>query len=123
MYEESDPEFTCAVWRSRSRRYILIGSFQTLTTEIRCLDAADPGAQPVTFLPRERGHEYELEHYRGRFYIRTNAGARNFRLMETDEERPERAHWRALLPHRETCCSKASRCFASTWWRWNGALV
>ena len=101
VYEESDPEFFCAVWRSRSQRYILIGSFQTLTTEIRCLDAADPEAQPVTFLPRERGHEYEIDHYRGRFYVRTNAGARNFRLMETDADRPDRAHWRELLPHRE----------------------
>ena len=81
VYEESDPEFSCAVWRSRSQRYILIGSFQTVTTEIRYLDAADPEARPVTFLPRERGHEYEIDHYRGRFYIRTNAGARNFRLM------------------------------------------
>ena len=101
VYEESDPEFSCAVWRSRSQRYILVGSFQTLTTEIHCLDSADPEARPVTFLPRERGHEYEIDHYRGRFYIRTNAGARNFRLMETDEDRPERAHWRELLPHRE----------------------
>ena len=101
VYEESDPEFSCAVWRSRSQRYILIGSFQTLTTEIHCLDATDPEARLVTFLPRERGHEYEIDHYRGRFYIRTNAGARNFRLMEMDEDRPERVHWRELLPHRE----------------------
>ena len=101
VYEECDPEFSCAVWRSRSQRYILIGSFQTVTTEIRYLDAADPEARPVAFLPRERGHEYEIDHYRGGFYIRTNAGARNFRLMETDEDRPERAHWRELLPHRD----------------------
>ena len=101
VYEEPDAEFSCAVWRSRSRRYILVGSFQTQTTEIHYLDAADPGAEPVPFLPRERGHEYEIDHFRGRFYIRTNAGARNFRLMETDEVRPGRAHWRELLPHRE----------------------
>ena len=101
VYEESDPEFSCAVWRSRSQRYILIGSFQTVTTEIHYLDAADPEARPVTFLPRERGHEYEIDHYRGRFYVRTNAGACNFRLMEADENRPDRAHWRELLPHRD----------------------
>ena len=101
VYEEPDAEFSCAVWRSRSRRYILIGSFQTQTTEIHYVDAADPEAQPVAFLPRERGHEYEIDHFRGRFYIRTNAGARNFRLMETDEARPGRGHWRELLPHRE----------------------
>ena len=101
VYEEPDAEFSCAVWRSRSRRYILVGSFQTQTTEIHYLDPADPGAEPVPFLPRERGHEYEIDHFRGRFYVRTNAGARNFRLMETDEARPGLAHWRELLPHRE----------------------
>ena len=46
VYEESDPEFSCAVWRSRSQRYILVGSFQTLTTEIHCLDSADPRRGP-----------------------------------------------------------------------------
>ena len=101
VYQESDAEFSCTVWRSRSRRYVLIGSFQTVTTEISCLDAGDPDARPVAFLPRERGHEYEIDHYRGRFYIRTNGGARNFRLMEADEDCPDSAHWRELLPHRE----------------------
>ena len=101
VYEEPDAEFSCAVWRSRSRRYVLVGSFQTQTTEIHYLDAGDPEAEPVPFLPRERGHEYEIDHFRGRFYVRTNDGARNFRLMETDEVRPGRAHWRELLPHRE----------------------
>ena len=101
VYEEPDTEFSCAVWRSRSRRYVLIGSFQTVTTEIRCIDAADPAADPVVFLPRERGHEYEIDHYRDRFYIRSNAGARNFRLLEADAVRPGREHWREVLPHRD----------------------
>ena len=101
VYEETDPTFSCAVWRSRSKRCVLIGSFQTLTTEIRYLDAADPDAAPAIFLVRERGHEYEIDHYRGCFYIRSNAGARNFRLLETDEDRTERAAWRELLPHRD----------------------
>ena len=101
VYEERDPTFSCAVWRSRSRRHIFIGSFQTLTTEIRYIDASDPEAPPVTFLTRARGHEYEIDHYRGCFYIRTNAGARNFRLMEADDDRIEQAAWRELVPHRE----------------------
>ena len=101
VYEETDPTFSCAVWRSRSKRYVLIGSFQTVTTEIRFLDAEDPEAPPVPFLARERGHEYEIDHYRGRFYIRSNAGARNFRLLAADEDRIERAGWRELVPHRD----------------------
>ena len=101
VYEEADPTFSLGVWRSRSKRYILIGSFQTLTTEVRYVDAADPEAPPKTFLPRERGHEYGIDHYRGRFYIRTNSGARNFRLMETGDDRPQRDAWRELIPHRD----------------------
>ena len=101
VYEETDATFSCGVWLSRSRRYILIGSHQTLTTEFRYLDAVDPEAPLKTFLPRERGHEYDIDHYRGRFYIRTNDGARNFRLLEADDEAPARGAWRELLPHRD----------------------
>ena len=101
VHEETDDTFSCGVWLSRSRRYILIGSFQTLTTEFRYLDATDPGASPRVLLPRERGHEYDIDHYRGRFYIRSNGGARNFRLLAADDEAPARDAWRELIPHRE----------------------
>ena len=101
VYEEADDTFSCGVWSSRSKQYILIGSFQTLTTEFRYLDAADPEAPLQTLLPRERGHEYDIDHYRGRFYIRSNAGARNFRLLEADDAAPARDAWRELVPHRD----------------------
>ena len=101
VYEETDATFSCGVWQSRSKRYILIGSFQTLSTEFRYLDASDPDARPRTFLARQRGHEYDIDHYGGRFYIRTNDGARNFRLMEADDDAPALEAWRELIPHRE----------------------
>ena len=101
VFEEADDTFACGVWRSRSRRYVLIGSFQTITSEFRLVDASDPDAEPVVFLVRKRGHEYEIDHYRDRFYIRTNAAAVNFRLMEADGGRTARDAWRELIPHRE----------------------
>ncbi len=101
VFEETDETFVCGVWRSRSRRYLLIGSFQTITTEYRLIDASDPDAEPIVFLARERGHEYEVDHYRGRFYVRTNAAAVNFRLMEADETRMAREAWREVVPHRD----------------------
>ena len=101
VYEETDATFSCGVWLSRSKRYILIGSYQTLTTEFRYLDAADPEAPLKTFLPRQRGHEYDIDHYRGRFTIRTNDGAHNFRLMEAEGDPPAPDAWRELIPHRE----------------------
>ncbi len=101
VYEEVDDTFSCGVWLSRSRQFILIGSYQTLTTEFRYLDAADPEAEVKTFLPRQRGHEYDIDHYRGRFTIRTNVGARNFRLMEAAGDPPPPGAWRELIPHRD----------------------
>lgn len=101
VYEEQDETFSCAIGSSRSKRFLLIGSYQTMSTEFRYLDASDATGRFVVFLPRTRGHEYDVDHYRGRFYIRTNADARNFRLMETNETQPARRHWRELVAHRD----------------------
>ena len=101
VHEETDDTFSCGVWLSRSKQYILIGLFQTLTTEFRFLDAADPDAPLKTFLPRRRGHEYDIDHYRGRFTIRSNDGAHNFRLLEAEGDPPPPDAWRELVPHRD----------------------
>ena len=53
-------------------------------------------------LPRERGHEYSVEHVDGRWIIRTNWQARNFRIMEVPVDAPVgREHWREIVPHRD----------------------
>ena len=101
VYEETDEAFGCAVGKSRSKRFLLVASYQTLSSEYRYLDADDPEGTFTVFLPRERDHEYHLDHYRDRFFIRTNADARNFRLLETDAGAPGREHWREIVPHRE----------------------
>ncbi len=102
VYQEDDETFQVGVTKSRSERYLLIGSFQTVTNEYRYLAADQPEGAFRVFLPRERGHEYDLEHYQGKFFIRTNQdGAENFKLMTTPEEAPGREHWRELIGHRE----------------------
>ena len=101
VYEEHDETFSCGVGKSRSKRYVLIGSHHTLTSEYRYADADRPQGGFTVFLPRERGHEHQIDHYRGRFYIRSNAAARNFRLLETPDDRPAPEHWRELVPHRD----------------------
>ena len=78
VFEEPDETFHCEVGKSRSKRYLLIASYQTLSTEYRYLDADAPDGSFAVFLPRARDHEYHIDHYRDRFYIRTNRVARNF---------------------------------------------
>ena len=101
VYEESDETFNCEVGKSRSKRYLLIASAQTVSTEYRLLDADRPDGVFDVFRPRERDHEYELDHYRDRFYVRTNHRARNFRLMETDAAGTAPERWAEVVPHRD----------------------
>ncbi len=54
------------------------------------------------FLPRERDHEYYIDHLEGRWIIRSNWQAPNFRLMEARVgEEGDRANWRELMAHRD----------------------
>ena len=101
MFEEPDETFHCEVGKSRSKRYLLIASYQTLSTEYRYLDADAPDGSFAVFLPRARDHEYHIDHYRDRFYIRTNRDARNFKLMEATAGQSDPDAWVELIPHRE----------------------
>jgi len=101
VYEEPDDTFNCGVGKSRSKRYLLIGSHQTVSSEYRFLDADDPTGTFSVFLARARDHEYHIDHFRDRFYVRTNRDARNFKLMEASEGGMDPDRWVELIPHRE----------------------
>jgi len=101
VHDETDETFNTMVFKSKSDQYIFIASTSTLSTEYRFLPAGETGAQFRIFQPRERDHEYEVEHYNDVFYIRTNLDAKNFRLMTAGLEQTGKAHWQELIPHRE----------------------
>ncbi|MEM9465641.1 MAG: S9 family peptidase [Actinomycetota bacterium] len=85
VFEEIDAEYYVSVWLSRSREYVMIGSFQTETTEIRSISAAEPAEEPQIFLARRAHHEYVVDHHGGRFYVRSNHDAPNHRIAVTDQ--------------------------------------
>ncbi len=100
VYEEKDDTFSTGVYKTKSREFIVIASSQTLSDECRYLPADNPTAEPVVFAARERGHEYNLDHYAGRFYIRTNKDAKNFRLMRARPDATAPQSWEEVVPHR-----------------------
>jgi oligopeptidase B len=100
VYEEADETFSCGVYKTKSRQYIVISSRQTLTDESRYLPADDPAAEPVVFAPRERGLEYDIDHNGDFFYVRTNYDAKNFRLMRARAGHTSRDRWEEVVPHR-----------------------
>jgi oligopeptidase B len=101
VYEEPDDTFNTWVFRTKSERYVIIASAQTLASEYRYLDADRPEDRPTVFLARERDHEYDIDHLGDHFYIRTNDGARNFRLMRTPVTETSRERWEEVIPHRD----------------------
>ncbi len=101
VYQEDDETFSSYVWKTRSKRYIMIASYQTLSSEFRYLDADDPLGEPKLFQARQRDHEYDLDHLGDKFYIRTNHQAKNFRLMSTPVTSTGMADWEEVIPHRD----------------------
>ncbi len=102
VYEEEDPEFYMSVFLSRSRDFVMLGSYQTQSHEYRYVDARRPTAPPEVVLPREEAHEYDVEHWNGRFYIRTNWQAQDFRLMSVPpRQSADKARWRVEIEARE----------------------
>jgi oligopeptidase B len=102
VYEQDDTSFYTDVYNTTDGRYVLIYAASTVSSELRIADAADRSATFKVFLPRERDHEYQADHLDGRWIIRTNWQAKNFRLMEAKVgEEGDRSKWRELVPARD----------------------
>ncbi|MCX7547363.1 S9 family peptidase [Xanthomarina sp. F1114] len=102
VFHETDETFNTYVYKTKSRKYIIIGSSSTLTSEYRILNADSPNSDFKVFSKRERGVEYSIEHYNDHFYILTNKGeATNFKLQKTKETETESKFWQDLLAHRK----------------------
>ena len=104
VYQEDDEKFNVAVGLSRSKRYLMIGSSSSLTSEIRLLDATNPTGEFTVVAPRRPGVEYGVEHQvqadgAQRLLILHNDGALNFQLAQAPVDEPGR--WTTLIPHRE----------------------
>ena len=102
VHEEADEAFYTSVGLTKDRRFLLIDSSSTVTTEVRYAPLDDPALAFKVFLPRIRGHEYSVDHVGERWVIRSNWQAVNFRLFEASaEDAGQRARWRELVAHRD----------------------
>jgi len=101
VYFEEDEAFSTYVYRTKSDKYIIIGSHSTVSTEYRILEAENPTGEFRVFQPRERDLEYNIAHYGDYFYILTNKdGATNFKLMKTPEKETLKENWFDVISHR-----------------------
>ena len=80
VYEESDPGFFVGVSSTTSREYIVVGTGDLVTTEVRLVPADAPDSRPLLVSSRRVGHEYSVDHQGDRFVVRTNDTHKNARL-------------------------------------------
>ncbi len=101
VYEEKDETYSTYVYKTKSHKFIVIGSSSTLSSEFRIISADKPYGDWKIIQPREDNLEYSLAHYGDYFYIQTNKdGALNFKLMKTPVNKTAKENWVDVIPHR-----------------------
>ena len=102
VFHEEDETFNTFVYKTKSKKYLVIGSSSTVSSEYQILNADTPDADFKLFNKRERDLEYSIAHYNDAFYIISNADdSTNFKLSKTDENSTEKSSWEDVIPHRK----------------------
>lgn len=102
VVDEKDELFDLGAGRSRDKAMILIGSFSKTSNEFRYLPADKPMSEPKIILPRQPDHEYDADYRDGLFYLRTNKGAKNFRVVTAPLSDPSEKNWKEFVAHQPT---------------------
>ena len=102
VFEEKDETYSTYVYKTKSHKFIVIGSSSTLSSEFRIISADNPYGDWRVIQPREDNLEYSLSHYGDYFYIQTNKDdATNFKLMKTPINKTTKENWVDVIPHRK----------------------
>jgi len=113
LYEEKDEKFRIFTTRSRDRAVILFGVASHTASEWRYLPASEPNGTLRLVAAREPDHEYDVEPRGDTFYIRSNKGCRNFRVVTAPASDPRPSNWKELFPCRGDVMVEAIDAFAN----------
>ena len=95
LYHEDDEGFRVGSSLSANEKWLVIGTSDHETSEVRLVPAADPLAAPILVKAREKGVEYDVDEREGTLYIHANDNHENFRLATAPLERP--GEWTTLI--------------------------
>ncbi|MBD3181526.1 prolyl oligopeptidase family serine peptidase [Candidatus Poribacteria bacterium] len=101
LYHEENEAFYLSIHKSRSKKYIFLELESNNTTEYHFLQADQPDGKFQIIHPRQHQMEYSVCHHDDKFFITTNDNARNFKMIETPVDNPEKDNWKEVIPHRE----------------------
>jgi len=100
VYEEKDETLSCYLSKTKSDKFILINSGRTDASFVQFMDAGNINSKPQVIEALQNDVDYQVDHALGKFYIRTNLNAKNYRLVETPETKPSKENWKDVLPNR-----------------------
>ncbi|PEQ14158.1 S9 family peptidase [Novosphingobium sp. PC22D] len=100
LYHEDDEGFRVGSSLSANETWLLIGSSDHETSEIRMVPASDPLAEPVVVRARKKGVEYDVDIWDGEgrapmVFVHANDTHENFRLATAPLDRP--GDWTTLI--------------------------
>ena len=89
LYEETaDIGFNVHLGRTHDRRWIIVGTNDHETSELRLLPADDLAAESLLVSPRQAKRQYSIDSAHGKLWILTNDDHVNFRLASADPAAP-----------------------------------
>ena len=100
-YQEDDDTNYLGIGKSQASGYIYLVSGQTLSTEVRYLSADSPQDDVQVYNAREDDHIYRVRDGGDRFFIVSNDGAKNFKLMEAPLDATSKESWKEVVAHRD----------------------
>ncbi|KAA5825633.1 S9 family peptidase [Algibacter amylolyticus] len=103
VFHEKDETFNTFIYKTKSKKYLVIGSSSTLSSEYRFLNADTPDGDFKIFQKRTKDLEYNIAHYNESFYIISNIdNATNFKISTCNETNTGKAFWKDVIPHRKS---------------------
>ncbi len=100
VYHEKDEMFNTYVYKTKSKKFLVIGSSATLSDEFRILEADNPTDQFRIFQPRIYKLEHSIAHYNDHWYIKCNKdSAHNFKVMKCSELNTSIENWSDFIAH------------------------
>ncbi|MBU1284283.1 MAG: S9 family peptidase [Gammaproteobacteria bacterium] len=103
VFHEPDGRFFLSCYRSSSERQLILQLGSKTTGEAWVLDAETPQAAFSCVVPREEGHEYDVDHGaldgQWRWFIRSNQHGINFALFTACDTTLNLSDWQLLRAH------------------------
>jgi prolyl oligopeptidase len=88
---------------TESGRFLVLYKIQGANTEVHFMDLRSKKSRDKGFQPLATGFlaQYGVDEHKGKLYVTTNEGAPRRRVLKVDPKKPQREHWREIVPQDE----------------------